>query len=66
MSLGKSSQIIPTSRRPRARLVFEPRDLWLGVYWDWAEGLMDHPRVLVTYIGLIPMLPLRIEWGPAQ
>ena len=37
------------------RLRFEPRDLWIGVYWD------RRPGALVLYVCLLPLLPLRIE-----
>jgi hypothetical protein len=38
---------------------FEPRDIWVGVYWltdGW--GVI---RVLTLYICLLPCLPLRID-----
>ena len=40
-------------------LLWEPRDLWFGVYWrtDRARGY----RELVLYICLVPCLPLRFE-----
>lgn len=46
--------MIPVWRVSEIRIVFEPRDLWVGVYWDrqWFA--------LVVYICLIPMLPLKI------
>lgn len=37
------------------RVLFEPRDLWLGVYWD------RRPGALVVYVCVLPMLPIRIE-----
>lgn len=38
---------------------FEPRDIWLGVYWDMTRE-MRGMRHLDIYICLIPMLPLRL------
>lgn len=37
-------------------LIFEPRDLWVGVYWDRTR------YELAVYICLIPTLPLRLRW----
>lgn len=50
----------------KVRLLFEPRDLWVGVYWDRedigsANGLFGCDwRV---YICVVPMLPIRISWS---
>lgn len=44
------------------KLLFEPRDLWIGVYWN-CEG-RDH---LFVYVCLLPLLPIRFHrarsWG---
>lgn len=37
-------------------LLFEPRDLWIGVYW---KKDCTHGHV---YICLIPMLPILVTW----
>jgi hypothetical protein len=39
--------------RVRARLVWEPRDLWLGVYRD--------PTRHRVYVCLVPCLPIVLE-----
>lgn len=40
-------------------LVFEPRDLWVGLYWTWETETM-----LNLYVCLLPMLPIRLTlWG---
>jgi len=44
---------------------FEPRDLWVGVYWtpeDWVTH--PHPRHVrgySIYLCLVPMLPICFE-----
>ena len=51
----------------KAKILWEPRDIWVGVYWDrgcgshvpWAKGLRRMWRV---YICIVPCLPLRLEW----
>lgn len=36
------------------RWLFEPRDIWVGVYWK------RFPAALDVYVCLLPMLPLNI------
>jgi len=36
------------------RLLFEPRDLWVGVYWDL------RPKELRIYVCFLPCLPILI------
>jgi hypothetical protein len=43
--------------RVRVRILFEPRDLWFGVYWTRAT----YSRLLV-YVCLLPCLPIRLEF----
>jgi hypothetical protein len=38
------------------RLLFEPRDVWIGVYWD------RQPMGLYLYVCVLPTLPLLIIW----
>jgi hypothetical protein len=44
----------------RVRLLLEPRDLWVGIYWTWAE------EGLRIYVCLVPCLPILVtmsrEW----
>ena len=43
----------------RARLEFQPRDLWVGLYWT-------RMRYFHVYICLVPMLPLHLTFGTGQ
>ena len=54
---------------------FEPRDLWVGVYWTrkefetWHRPGIDTPvlpaiaREFYVYVCLLPMLPLVLRWS---
>jgi hypothetical protein len=44
------------SCRLSIRVLFEPRDLWLGAYWK--RGYND----LQVYLCLLPMLPIRLHF----
>jgi len=46
----------------RAKLLFEKRDLWIGVYWDrrWLPLVNKDKPCLVLYICVIPTLVLRL------
>ena len=50
---------------PWVTLMFEPRDVWVGLYWTTEEAHRQHgvsyPRLLLLYICLIPMFPIRIS-----
>lgn len=52
----------PPRREVQVRWLFEPRDLWVGVYWDIGSKAMYSK--LSVYICLLPMLPIRIEVWP--
>lgn len=41
-------------RVTRIELKFEPRDLWIGVYWN------RHWYALEVYICIVPLLPLKV------
>lgn len=52
----------------RAAFKFDPRDLWVGVYWKLAESGFYAERPYVwdiyhIYICLIPMIPLFLRVG---
>ncbi len=42
-------------------LLFEPRDLWIGVYWRGREGHGFAKASLELYICIVPMLPIHLE-----
>jgi len=41
-------------------LLWEPRDLWFGVYWDHRKALVDSS--MYVYVCIVPMLPIRATW----
>ena len=41
-------------------LLFDPRDFWIGVYWDRQEWVWGWDTTV--YITLIPMFPVRVSW----
>lgn len=48
-------------------VTFEPRDLWVGAYWDfypyiWNPDQSEH-WVFDLYVCLIPCLPLHLRWA---
>lgn len=36
---------------------FEPRDIWIGVFWDRRSGVTQ------VFVCLVPCLPVRVAWG---
>jgi hypothetical protein len=40
-------------------LLFEPRDLWIGIYWR--TGREGPRRTLTLYLCLLPCLPIRLS-----
>lgn len=42
----------------RTKLLFEPRDIWIGIYWK------RYPKAIQMYVCLFPMLPISfyIHW----
>jgi hypothetical protein len=55
--------------RPSVALLWEPRDLWVGVYWDKdASASFYDPSCTIlereyrVYVCLIPCLPIRVTW----
>lgn len=53
--------------KPRIR--FEPRDIWIGVYWKFSRWSREPQSDLYIYVCFVPMLPLifhlhfiNLEW----
>lgn len=42
-------------------LLWEPRDLWLGIYWDRPKGT-GWSRALDVYVCVVPCLPVKLTF----
>lgn len=60
-------------KRFTARLLWEPRDMWIGMFWNTVTdrvimypsehgGQTEHPVYLLVYVSLIPCLPVCFAW----
>lgn len=49
---------------PEIEIKFEPRDLWIGVYWNNKISVENICRQLNIYICVLPTFPIhfRFEW----
>jgi hypothetical protein len=57
----------PASRPDRwwvvtVRLLFEPCDLWVGIYWRRLRLYQPPRHQWDIYVCLIPTLPVRVRW----
>jgi hypothetical protein len=41
---------------PSIRVKFEPRDIWIGVYWNKPYYGLE------VYICVVPCLPIKLQW----
>lgn len=48
-------------RIAEVKILFEPRTLWIGLYWKKEAMPSGRPWVLTLWFCLVPMLPLRIK-----
>jgi hypothetical protein len=46
-----------TLDRARSGFTFEPRDLWVGVFWDFPNAVRFN-----VYVTVIPCLPYLLSW----
>lgn len=46
----------------QAYIKFEPRDIWIGVYWDYTKSNEIKYHALRIYICIIPCLPICLAW----
>lgn len=48
--------------RPSIRLKFEPRDLWIGIYWDRPPRTYCWTVRLDVYACLVPCFPVHLRF----
>lgn len=51
--------------RTRVALLVEPRDAWVGLYWNFTSQAYDTGGRLDLYLCLVPFLPLKVSVGTA-
>lgn len=42
-------------------MTFEPRDLWVGLYWKRDRNFVG-AETLTVYVCLVPMFPIVLYW----
>lgn len=58
--LARLLEVIDTLRLAERSIKFEPRDIWIGVFWNLSTTVMTG-RLLV-YICILPMLPIKLAF----
>ncbi len=56
-------QLFIRSWRFSINIKFEPRDLWIGIYWNrdvWVDIAYERNIDLSIYICILPMIPIRV------
>lgn len=48
---------------PSVTIKFEPRDLWIGVFWMHSKSVESAYQNLTVYVCILPILPIRFEWA---
>jgi hypothetical protein len=51
-------RLLKPKQKISVKVIWDPRDLWIGAYWDRKKGV--DPSLFV-YICIIPCLPIRIH-----
>lgn len=56
---------IPQDLTMNVTVKFEPRDIWIGAYWDLSKSVESPYRRLKIYICIVPLFPIifDLEWG---
>lgn len=44
-----------------ARLLWEPRDMWVGIFWNTISGERLLSDYLIVYVCLVPFFPIAIS-----
>lgn len=63
--MGESKSLFPLIfmlGKVQVSFYFEPRDIWVGVYWDNENYRNDGSTQRTVYVCLLPMLPIRFLW----
>lgn len=58
---GTIANIEMKPKKVVARIFFEPRDIWIGVYWNIPYEYGSRHRYLNLYICILPMLPIHVK-----
>ncbi|WP_395144591.1 hypothetical protein [Armatimonas sp.] len=56
--LARTPLLFRAEPRPIASVIFEPRDLWIGCFWDHIK--VHQLPYLVVYLAVVPTLVLRL------
>lgn len=41
---------------------WEPRDVWVGLFWEYGFDRLTRDAALNVYICLVPCFPMRLIW----
>ena len=47
---------------PNITIKFEPRDLWIGLFWQYRSSVESPSKWFDLYICIVPMLPIKFHW----
>ena len=43
-------------------IAFDPRDIWIGIFWQYSKSVESDYRVLNIYVTFIPMFPIKFQF----